>query len=98
MEAKRKVYTPEFKLQAIKMVTEQKLSVAEAARRLGDHEGRPHEWKEAHLRDGAAAFPGPGRQTPAEAELRQLRAEVKRLEVERDIPKEATAFFAALTK
>jgi transposase len=57
-----------------------------------------HEWTKAHLQDGAAAFPGSGHQTPAEAELRQLRAEVKRLEMERDILKKATAFFAALTK
>ena len=98
MEAKRKVYTPEFKLQAVKMVTGQKLPVAEAARRLGVHEGRPHEWKKAHLKDGAAAFPGSGHQTPADEELRRLRAEVKRLEVERDILKKATAFFAALSK
>ena len=98
MEAKRKVYTPEFKPQAIKMVTEQKLSVAEAARRLGVHESRLHEWKKAHLRDGAAAFPGSGHQTPLEEENRRLKAEVKRLEMERDILKKATAFFAALSK
>ena len=98
MEAKRKVYTPEFKLQAIKMVTEQKLSVAEAARRLGVHESRLHEWKKAHIKDGAAAFPGSGHQTPLEEENRRLRAEVKRLEMERDILKKATAFFAALAK
>ena len=98
MEAKRKVYTPEFKLQAVKMVTEQKLSVAEAARRLGVHESRLHEWKKAHLRDGAAAFPGSGHQTPLEEENRRLKAEVKRLEMERDILKKATAFFAALSK
>ena len=98
MDAKRKVYTPEFKLAAVKMVTEQKLSVAEAARRLGVHESRRHEGTKAHLSDGAAAFPGSGHQTPADEELRRLRAEVKRLEVERDILKKATAFFAALTK
>jgi len=98
MEAKRKVYAPGFKLQAIKMVAEQKLSVAEVARRLGVHEGRLHEWKKAHLKHGAAAFPGSGHQTPADEELRRLRAEVKRLEVERDVLKKATAFFAALSK
>lgn len=97
MEAKRKVYSPEFKPQAVQMVTEQKPSVAEAARRFGVHESRLHEWKKAHLKDGAAAFPGSGHQTPADEELRRLRAEVKRLEVERDILKKATAFFAALT-
>ena len=98
MDEKRKVYTPEFKLQAVEMVTEQKLSVAEAARRLGVCESRLHGWKKAHLKDGAAAFPGPGHQTPVEAELRQLRAEVKRLEMERDTLKKATAFFAAQAK
>ena len=98
MDAKRKVYTPEFKLQAVQMVTEQKLSVAEPARRLGVHESRLHEWKKAHLKDGAAAFPGSGHQTPLEEENRRLKAEVKRLEVERDVLKKATAFFAALTK
>ena len=98
MAGSRKVYTPEFKLQAVQMVTDQKLSVAEAARRLGVHESRLHEWKKAHLKDGAAAFPGSGHQAPAEEELRRLRAEVKRLEMERDILKKATAFFAALAK
>jgi transposase len=58
MDAKRKVYTPEFKLQAVEMVTEQKLSIAEVARRLGVHESRLYEWKKAHLKDGADAFPG----------------------------------------
>ena len=94
MEAKRKVCTPEFKLQAIKMVTEQHLSVAEAGRRLGVHESRLHEWKRAHLRAGAGDFPGSGHQTPVEEGLRQLRAEVKRLEMERDILKKAAAIFA----
>ena len=98
MVSHRKVYTPEFKLAAVKMVTEQKLSVAEVARRLGVHESRLHEWKKALLRDGAAAFPGSGHQTPLEEETRRLKAEVKRLEIERDILKKATAFFAALTK
>ena len=98
MEAKRKVDTAEFELKAVKMVTEQKLSVAEAARRLGVHEGRRHEWKKALLNDGADAFPGSGRQTPLEEENRRLKAEVKRLEMERDVLKKATAFFAALTK
>jgi len=52
MPTKRTTHTPEFKLQAVQVVTGQRLSVAEAARRLGIHEGRLHEWKEAHLRAG----------------------------------------------
>lgn len=98
MAGTRKAYTPEFKLQAVKMVTEQKLSVAEVARRLGITENRLHEWKRAVATKGVAAFPGSGHLTPVEEELRQLRADVKRLEMERDILKKATAFFATQTR
>ena len=98
MTGSRKVYAPEFKLQAVQMVTEQKLSVAEAARRLGVTENLLHSWKKAVLQKGVDAFPGSGHLTPVEEENRRLKADVKRLEAERDILKKATAFFAALTK
>ena len=97
MARARKSYTPEFKRQAVTMVTDQKLSVAEVARRLGVSQNLLHTWKKAVLKDGADAFPGSGHLTPVEDELRRLRAEVKRLAAERDILKKATAFFAAQT-
>ena len=98
MAGKRKVYTPEFKLAAVKMVTEQKLPVAEVARRLGVTENRLHDWKKTVAKKGADAFPGSGHLPPLEEENRKLRAEVKRLEMERDILKKATAFFATQMK
>ena len=98
MEAKRKVDTPEFKLQAVKMIIDQKLSVAETARRLGVPENLLHSWKKAVLKKGVDAFPGSGHLTPIEEENRRLRADVKRLEAERDILKKATAFFATQMK
>ncbi len=98
MSGKRKVYTPEFKLAAVKMITEQKLSVAEVARRLGVTENRLHDWKKAIAKKGADAFPGSGHLTPLEEENRRLRTEVKRLEMDRDILKKATAFFATQMK
>jgi len=93
----RKAYAPEFKLQAVTMITDQKLSVAEVARRLGVGEGLLHAWKKVVAKKGGGAFPGSGHLTPQEEEIRKLRAEVKRLEAERDILKKATAFFAAQT-
>ena len=98
MARTRKTYTPEFKLQAVTMITDQKLSVAEVARRLGVGENLLHSWKKAVLKTGADAFPGSGHLTPVEDELRRLRADVKRLEAERDILKKATAFFATQMK
>ena len=97
MARSRKTYTPEFKLAAVRMITEQKLSVAEVARRLGVGENLLHLWKKAVTKDGADAFPGSGHLTPVEDELRRLRAEVKRLTADRDILKKATAFFATQT-
>ena len=95
MAGKRKTCTAEFKLSAVKMVTEQKLSVSRAARRLGVGENLLHTWKKALAKDGANAFPGSGHLTPLEEENRKRRVEVKRLQAERDILKKATAFFAS---
>jgi transposase len=90
--------TPEFKLQAVQMMTEPRLRVAEVARRLGVSESRLHEWKKAVRSTGADAVPGSGHQTPLEDENRRLRAENKRLEMERDIREKATAVFARQSK
>ena len=90
----RKTYTREFKLQALRMMTDQSLSVAEVARRLGVRENLLRNWKKAAKAHGPDAFPGHGHSAPAEDELRQLRAEVHRLRAERDLLKKAAAYFA----
>jgi transposase len=90
----RKTYTREFKLQAVRMMTDQGLSVAEVARRLGVTEGCLRTWRKAAEEHGTAAFPGQGNPSPAEDELRRLRAENARLKAERDLLKKAAAYFA----
>lgn len=95
MPRKRSTYTAEFKLQAVRMVTDQKLAVAEAARRL-DVGGNPlRTWKKAFEERGNDAFPGHGNPTPADDELRRLRAENVRLRAERDLLTKAAAYFAS---
>jgi transposase len=95
MARTRKTYTAEFKLRAVKMVAEQKLSVAEAARQLGIRENLLRLWKKAFLDQGVHAFPGHGRLLPADEELHRLRVEVTRLRAERDLLKKAAAYFAS---
>jgi transposase len=90
----RHTYTCEFKLQAVRLVTEQGYSVAEAARSLGLHENLIRSWKQAFEARGDQAFPGNGNLPALEQELHRLRAENKRLLAERDILKKAAAFFA----
>src|SRR5438270_13715828 len=94
MARKRRVYTPEFKAEAVKLVTDQGYSVAEAARSLGIHETLLRSWKQALAAKGPDAFPGQGKLPALEEELRRLRAEHERLLAERDIFKKAPAFFA----
>jgi transposase len=94
MPRTRRTYTAEFKVEAVKLVTEQGYSVAEAARSLGISENLIRSWKQALQGQGDQAFPGHGRLSPQEQELARLRAENKRLLAERDILKKAAAFFA----
>ena len=94
MAKARRSFTPEFKAQAVQLVTEQGKSIAEVARDLDLSESLLRSWKQALAAGGEQAFPGRGNPPALEEELRRLRAEVKRLTMERDILKKATAFFA----
>jgi transposase len=94
MAKTRRTFTPEFKIQAVKLVTEEGKSVAEVARDLDLGESMLRSWKLALATTGVQAFPGHGNPPALEEELRRLRAENKRLQMERDILKKATAFFA----
>jgi transposase len=95
---KRKKYSKEFKLDAIALVVEQNYSQAEASRNLGVNPNMLGRWiKEADNKDGHA-FRGNGKLTPEQEEIRNLKAQVKRLEMEREILKKATVFFAKETK
>ena len=90
----RRTFTAEFKRSALRLIAEQKLSLAEAARRLGVHENLLRKWKFDHEAKGDQAFPGHGHLPPEQEELQRLRAENKRLLAECDLLKKATAYFA----
>ncbi len=83
-------FTEEFKLEAIKQITEQGRSVAEVADRLGVSTHSLYAWIKRYNK------PLEQRQFESNevAELKRLRAEVKRLTEERDILKKAAAYFA----
>jgi transposase len=93
MAEKRKVYSAEFKQEAVRLITEQRYGVAETARNLGINVNMLRRWKHEYTADVHTAFPGNGRRTEEQAELYQLRDEVKRLRMERDILKKAMRFF-----
>jgi transposase len=93
----RRRYTREFKLEAVRLVKERGVSIAEAARDLGIHANVLREWVKAVSADAAQAFPGHGQMKPEQLEIAQLRREVTKLKAERDILKKAAAYFAKET-
>jgi transposase len=95
----RKKYSKEFKLDAVSLVLEQGFSRREAAKNLDISEQMLGRWvKEHKSSEDGQAFRGNGKLTPEQEEIKQLKSKVKRLEMEREVLKKATAFFAAETK
>ena len=94
----RKKYSKEFKLDAVSLVLEQNYSRTEAARSLDINANMLGRWVKEHQADDGQAFRGNGKLTPEQEELRGLRSQVKRLQMEKEILKKATVFFAAETK
>ena len=92
--AKRRRYSEEFKVQAVKMVTEQGLSLSEVAKDLGIHHSMLAKWIKKLEQEQGQAFRGNGNRTAEEEELHRLREENRKLRMERDILKKAAAFFA----
>jgi transposase len=90
----RRVFTREFKLEAVKLVRERGVTVAQAARDLGLHENVLRKWVRDRAADPVHAFPGHGQMKPEQAEIAALRKEVAKLKMERDILKKAAAWFA----
>ena len=88
MSSKR--YTEEFKVEAIKQVTERGYPVAEVAGRLGVSQHSLYQW----LKDHGQPVEARQEQQNQSAEIRRLKAELKRVTEERDILKKAAAYFA----
>ena len=92
--AKRRIFTSEFKVEAVRLVAERGVSVAQAARDLDVHENVLRKWVRAQGADRHQAFPGQGQMKPEQAEISRLKREVARLKMERDLLKKAAAYFA----
>jgi len=91
---KQQRYTPEFRTEAVKLVTEQGLSQKEAAKRLAIPKGTLANWLVANKASTIPSAPGTRSAAELEAENARLRKELAEARMERDILKKATAYFA----
>ena len=93
-EKKRKSYGRQFKIDAVNLVVNGNRSVSSVARDLGIEVNLLHRWKRELTEGGLQSFPGKGRLSPQEEELRQLRRELEQAKEDREILKKALAFFS----
>jgi len=82
-------FTEDFKLDAIKQITERGYSVAEVSQRLGVSTHSLYAWMKRYV-----ASPGTAEKDDHSSEIRRLKQELTRVTEERDILKTATAYFA----
>ena len=98
MAEKRRQFTREFKLEAVRMVSSGERKVAELARDLGVRPDILKGWiRQAEGRAGLKqddVFPGNGKLTSKDEELRALRRELEEVRQERDFLKKAATYFA----
>lgn len=98
MAGKRRQFTREFKLEAVRMLTSGEKTVGELANDLGVRADVLRGWrKQAEGRAGLTkdeVFPGHGKLTSKDQEIRDLRRQLEEVTQERDFLKKAAAYFA----
>ena len=95
---KRRQYDRAFKVEAVRLVTEEKRKLAAVARDLGIGANLLHRWKERLSTEADQAFPGKGHQSAEQEELRRLRRQLAEVTEERDILKKALGVFSRRPK
>lgn len=93
---KRRVFTREFKENAVKLVMEGNRSVREVSKGLGINENLIYRWKKQFSEDRENSFPGKGHLKPYDEEIRRLRKELSDAREERDILKKAVGIFSRM--
>jgi transposase len=94
----RRIFSREFKVEAVRLVQERGVSIAQASRDLDLNDNVLRRWIREMSSDPSQAFPGRGQMKADELEVEKLRREVVRLRAERDILKKAAAYFAKEVK
>lgn len=91
---KRKQYTREFKVDAVRLAREPDRSLSEVARNLGIPKTMLFRWGQELDSQGTDAFRGHGQRTAQADEVWKLKQELAKVTEERDILKKALAYFA----
>lgn len=89
----RKRFTPEYKKEIVRLVTEQGKKVKDLAVEIGVSETSIYTWIKQYGEHGENAFPGRGNLRPEDEEIRKLKKELADIKEENEILKKAMAIF-----
>ncbi|WP_412053264.1 IS3 family transposase [Pokkaliibacter plantistimulans] len=88
MSKRRQSFTPEFKLEAVALVTEKGYSVTEACQALGVGPTALRRWiKQVEHEQNGVVLSGSQALTPEQHQIQELQKRIQRLEMEKEIPK-----------
>ena len=87
MPKEQRVFTREFKMEAVHVAQKSGKSQAQIARDLGIADGTLHQWSMEFTKEGEKAFPGTGNPPAEEEGMRRLKRELEITRQERDILK-----------
>ena len=92
----RKIFSPEYKREAVRLLEESDKDAAQLARELGVRRNQLYKWQKELQQHGDQAFPGYGKRSRSQAidEATALKAENKKLREENEILKKAALYFA----
>lgn len=96
----RRVYTTEFKREAVRLSEQADVSVIQVAQELGVSDYSLYKWRKQARSGGELAFPGNGKValSAEQQENQRLKRELERVTQERDVLKKAVKFFAGESK
>jgi transposase len=94
MGKNQKVYTREFKEEAVRLAQTSGKPITQIARELGISDSAIHSWRKELAEHGTEAFAGKGHQTALEEEVARLKRELERVQQERDILKKVVSIFS----
>jgi len=84
-------YSRAFKEEAVRLAYEEKRGVTQTARDLGISKSAIYRWRNELKEDGVDAFPGKGKLSNKDAEVRRLKRQLREAQMENEILKKSLA-------
>ena len=91
-------YSRAFKVEAVRLAFEDGEGVTQTARKLEVSKSALYRWRNELQKDGENAFPGKGKQSDQDGEIRRLKRQLREAQMENEVLKKATAIFARARK